>query len=107
MLMDRLTAHVRDDDLVRILDGAYWVGWEPSDKTYVGVDHDLPVLRRTLPQSSDTQEVRLGLYGGVHVVTSVGNLTTWATGSTRSSCSRSRSTSTRPGSALLVRSAAG
>ena len=74
LLFERLTRHVPDDERVGILDGAYWVGWEPSDKTYVGVDHELPVLRGPLG-GGEGHEIRLGLRGGVLVATRRGDVT--------------------------------
>jgi hypothetical protein len=74
LLMAEMQRHIPNDERVGILDGAYWVGWEPSDKTYVGVDHELPVLNRSL-SGSDGHEIRLGRGGGVLVVTRRGDVT--------------------------------
>jgi hypothetical protein len=47
-LFAEMTKHIPDDERVGIHDGAYWIGREPRDKTYVGVDHELPVFNRNV-----------------------------------------------------------
>ena len=82
LLFNQMQKHIPDDERVGILDGAYWIGYTPAGQTYVGVDHELPVFNRRLG-SDGSQQIMLGLHGGVLVTTRIAGHTsagTWTEG---------------------------